>query len=172
MELVHAHLKRGCIATRLVAARLEAFLHNPAEMVVFLLDFVAGCEALCNELLQLSALEAYLFCIQKVVEKHGACSLAGWHHCVRVHPRAVSVDHEVGMAECVDSTLTEASVAFSASDQLECPIQDEARLVRTHVDTVGQSFMRNWHMIATVEIIVAEDFPVAVHAVCDALDMF
>ena len=172
MEPVHAHLECGCIATCLVAARLKTLLHNPAEMVVFLLDFVTCYETVFDELVQIGAFESYLFFIQEVVKKHVTGSLAGRHHCIRVHPRTVSIDHEVRVTECVYSTLTETSVAFSASYQLECPIQDEACLVRTHINALGQSLMRNWHMVATVEIIVAEDFPVAVHGVCDALDMF
>ena len=40
VELVHAQLQRGRVAARLVAARLEALLNDPAEVIVFLLDLI------------------------------------------------------------------------------------------------------------------------------------
>src|SRR5687768_6625152 len=96
---------------------------------------------------------------------------------ISIHSALVPVDHEVRIDPVVKRTLALAHGAclfFRPFAHHRTPLQAEALAVFNHVVAVVEhaveSFMKMWYVVAAVQVVINEDFPVTVEGVVAALD--
>src|SRR5438105_13921153 len=163
MEQVFAGLAANRQPSSLIGARLETSLNGFADVQILLLHARADCDAL---LVVFTATIADLS--KKEIENHPAVIHVQGQNEVAIHVVVIAIDHQVGILPEVPGAVALANRAGSGVlggrhhraglQAIPVFILDGVLLVIEHA---VEPLVQMRYVVAAVEVIVNEDFPVA-----------
>src|SRR5215470_62758 len=160
-------------APRPIRSRLEASLNVFTDSEIFLLNTIANSEALC---IVFAASFAHIGEVE--VENYAAVIHIDRNHEIRVHVTFIAINHEVRILPEVPGTIafagcTRGGIFFRRDHRTRLQtvailILDGVLLV---VENAVQSLVQMGHVIAAVQVVVDEYFPVAGDFVRSAIEV-